>query len=156
MCAKNRARAKGAVSPPQLAEERRREHDRMAMATLIRRTSDRGPHVPKCIEYSRDRSGRHERLVDRQDEQPQNSRVIDDVDGCDDRRDLTFVCVMILDEAHADTEGGDLFSKLAVFGTPDDQNVSDARVPQHLGELSNERGAIRACWQERFGSAHPA
>ena len=52
----------------------------------------------------RDGGGGDQRLIDRHHQQPLHTRMIDDVHGRDDRRDLALLGVMILHEPHADAQ----------------------------------------------------
>jgi hypothetical protein len=115
-----------AIRAPELAEYRGPEHDRVSVTTAERRTRDRRSCVRIRFEERGHCGGRDQRLIDRHREQALDSRMIDDVQRCDDRRDLAIISFMVLDEPHIVPQRGDFRAERGVLGTADNQDIRDA------------------------------
>ena len=144
------------ICAPELAEYRGPEHDRMAVTTAKRGASDRRPCVRIRFEERGYCGGRDQRLIDGHREQTLNSRMIDDVHRRDDRRDLTIISVMVLDEPHIVPQRGGFRAESGVLGTADNQDIRDAAGTERVGEVADKRGTVGTGREKRFGPAHPA
>ena len=82
--------------------------------------------------------------------------MIDDVHRCDNRRDLTIVSFMVLDEPHIVPQRGDFRAESGVLGTADNQDIRDAAGTERVGEVADKSGTVGTGREERFGPAHPA
>ena len=156
MRAQDNSGADVAICAPELAEYRGPEHDRMAVTTAERGARDRRSCVRIRFEERGYCRGRDQRLIDGDREQTLNSRMIDDVHRRDDRRDLTIISVMVLDEPHIVPQRGDFRAESGVLGTADNQDIRDAAGTERVGEVADKGGTVGTGREERFGPAHPA
>jgi len=144
------------ICAPELAEYRGPEHDRMAVTTAERGARDWRSCVRIRFEEGGYCGGRDQRLIDGHREQTLNSRMIDDVHRRDDRRDLTIISVMVLDEPHIVPQRGGFRAESGVLGTANNQDIRDAAGTERVCQAADKRRTVGTGREERFGPAHPA